>query len=438
MQPTPRAVLLFALAVALAVPWTLLLGAWWQIGVALPLTALLALGIDAALAPRRSRLSVEANVPEMMSIGRPARLTVSVGAGRNIGGGRCAVLPEVSGPLQPPAVTEIDWTGSDSGAAVAEWPLQAKRRGIGRLERIWLRWTGPLGLMAVHGRFEIGRAIAATPDIAGVREVALRFAQNDALFGQKAMRQHGEGSEFRALREYAPGLDPRSIDWKQSAKHRALMCKEYFTERNQQVIFAFDCGHLMSEPLEGVPRLDHAINAALQMTWVSLDHGDRVGVFGFDARVRRYARPIGEVANFVLIQRQMAELEYRPEESNYTLGLMDLMGRLDRRSLIVVMTDFVDTVTAELMLDNLQRLSARHLVLFIALRDRALDSVATAEPRDLRGLARSVLANDFVAEREVVLQRLQRLGVLCIDAEPGRLGTEMVNRYLDIKRREML
>jgi uncharacterized protein (DUF58 family) len=134
----------------------------------------------------------------------------------------------------------------------------------------------------------------------------------------------------------------------------------------------------------------------------------------------------------------MAELEYRPEESNYTLGLMDLMGRLDRRSLIVVMTDFVDTVTAELMLDNLQRLSARHLVLFIALRDRALDSVATAEPRDLRGLARSVLANDFVAEREVVLQRLQRLGVLCIDAEPGRLGTEMVNRYLDIKRREML
>jgi len=134
----------------------------------------------------------------------------------------------------------------------------------------------------------------------------------------------------------------------------------------------------------------------------------------------------------------MAELEYRPEESNYTLGLMDLMGRLDRRSLIVVMTDFVDTVTAELMLDNLQRLSARHLVLFIALRDRALDGVATAEPRDLRGLARSVLANDFVAEREVVLQRLQRLGVLCIDAEPGRLGTEMVNRYLDIKRREML
>src|SRR5579883_2755748 len=84
MQPTPRAVLLFALTVALAVPWTLLAGDWWQLGVALPLTALLALGIDAALAPRRARLSVETKVPEMLAIGRPARLTVSVRTGRNI------------------------------------------------------------------------------------------------------------------------------------------------------------------------------------------------------------------------------------------------------------------------------------------------------------------------------------------------------------------
>ena len=133
-------------------------------------------------------------------VGRPARLTVSVGAGRNIGGGRCAVLPEVSGPLQPPAATEIDWTGSGSAhrRMAAAGPSAA---ASGRLERVWLRWTGPLGLMAVHGRFEIGRAIAATPDIAGVRPVALRFAQNDALFGQKTMRPARQGSsEFQALR----------------------------------------------------------------------------------------------------------------------------------------------------------------------------------------------------------------------------------------------
>jgi uncharacterized protein (DUF58 family) len=436
MQPTRRALLLFGVVVALAVPWALIFGNWWETGVALPLTALLALGIDAALAPGQRRVAVEATVPALISIGTESRLAVSVAARRNIGGGRCSVLCEMSGPLQAPAVADIDWTGSGQGTA--EWPLRAKRRGEGRLERIWLRWTGPLGLMAVHRRFEIGRAIAITPDVATVRAMALKFSQHDAFFGQKTMRQQGEGSEFRALRDYVPGLDPRAIDWKQSAKHRQLMCKEFFTERNQQIVFAFDCGHLMSQPLDGAPRLDHAINAGLQMAYISLRNGDRVGMFGFDARVRLFARPIGNVANFALIQREMARLEYRHEESNYTLGLMDLMGRLDRRSLIVVMTDFVDTVTAELMVGNLQRLSKRHLVLFVVLRDRELAGVAMARPDDFRGLARSVFAQDFEAEREVVLQRLRRLGVQCLQVEPAQLGVELVNRYLDIKHRELL
>lgn len=436
MQPTARALAVFGLAVALAVPWTLVLGDWWETGAALPLTALLALGLDFMLAPGRRGVAVDVQVPDVLSIGGSSRLSVSTATRGNAGGGRCSVLCEVSGPLYPPAVADVDWRGSGVGSA--EWLLRARRRGEAKIERIWLRWTGPLGLMAVQERFEIGRAIAVIPDIAAVRSMALKFAQHDAFFGQKPMRQQGEGSEFRALRDYVPGLDHRAIDWKQSARHRTLMCKEFFTERNQQAVFAFDCGHLMSEPLDDVPRLDHAINGGLQMAYASLRHGDRVGVFGFDARVRSFARPIGGVGNFALIQREMARLQYRQEESNYTLGLMDLMGRLDRRTLIVVMTDFVDTVTAELMVENLQRLAARHLVLFVALRNRQLANMAAAAPDDFRGLARSVFAQDFVAEREIVLQRLRRLGVQCLQADPGQLGVELVNRYLDIKQREML
>src|SRR5262249_10510785 len=148
------------------------------------------------LAPARRQVAVEANAPELVAIGLPARLSVAVAAERNIGGGRCSVLCEVSGPLQPPAVAEVDWQAGGEGRV--EWPLTAKRRGEGRLERIWLSWTGPLGLMAVHGRYEIGRAIAVTPNVAAVRALALKFPQHDAIFGQKTMRQQGEGSEFRS------------------------------------------------------------------------------------------------------------------------------------------------------------------------------------------------------------------------------------------------
>src|SRR5690606_10749357 len=105
-------------------------------------------------------------------------------------------------------------------------------------------------------------------------------------------------------------------------------------------------------------------------------------------------------------------------ETNFTLGLTELMQRLNRRSLVVVMTDFVDSVTASLMVDNLTRLGRRHLVVFVSIRDPGLDELAAAEPRALLGLHRAVVADSLVRERELVLTHLRRLGIFCIDAAP--------------------
>jgi uncharacterized protein (DUF58 family) len=105
---------------------------------------------------------------------------------------------------------------------------------------------------------------------------------------------------------------------------------------------------------------------------------------------------------------------------------------------VVVLTDFVDTVTAELMVENLGRLARRHLVLFTTLRDQALAATGEGAPRDLQGLNRAMVARDLLREREVVLLRLRRLGAHCIEAPPGGLSTQLVNRYLDIKRRELV
>ena len=48
------------------------------------------------------------------------------------------------------------------------------------------------------------------------------------------------------------------------------------------------------------------------------------------------------------------------------------------------------------------------------------------------------MAGDFVREREVVLRRLQRMGILCVDAQPEEVSANLINRYLEIKRREMV
>jgi uncharacterized protein (DUF58 family) len=194
----------------------------------------------------------------------------------------------------------------------------------------------------------------------------------------------------------------------------------------------------MSEPLLGIPRLDHAINASLLLAYVALKSGDRVGLFAFDDGVRLFAEPQGGVKSFVRLQRQTAGLAYSGAETNFTLALLELSRRLRRRSLVVVLTDFVDTVTAELMVENLTRLGRGHLVIFVALRDVAADALAAAEPRDLQVLSRAVTAHDLVRERDVVLSRLRREGVHCLDGPPAAISTRLINHYLDVKRREMV
>src|SRR5262249_29258585 len=157
------------------------------------------------------------------------------------------------------------------------------------------------------------------------------------LSGLKVERYLGDGSEFDALREHVPGMDRRAIDWKASARHRALLGREFRAERNHQLVLAIDTGHLMAEPLGGMPKLDHAVNAALLLAYFGLRTGDRVGLFGFDSEVRAFAAPAAGVRAFPRLQRASAALEYGTAETNFTLGLAELSSRLSRRSLVVLL-----------------------------------------------------------------------------------------------------
>lgn len=436
-RPTPRAVLLLALGVPVALLPVLVHSRLWPAWLVLLAATVLLLGLDALAALPPGRLRVEVRTPELIYVGEEAELAVTLRAGAAGAGARLEIRCELHPDLAPapPAPATL----SEEGAAALAFPLRPLRRGAPTVDELWLRWTGPLGLAARQLRVPVGREVAVVPNVRAVRRAALRFfTPRQFLSGLKVERYLGDGSEFESLREYAPGLDPRSISWKATARHRRLLAQEFRAERNHQLVLAIDTGRLMTEPLLGVPRLDHAVTAALLLGYVGLRLGDRVGLFGFDEKVRAFAEPQGGLAAFPRLQRLTARLDYTSAETNFTLGLAELSARLRRRSLVVVMTEFVDTVTAELMVDNLSRLARRQLVVFVALRDPWLDAAAWDRPGRLSDVYRSAVASDLLRERERVLLELRRLGILCVDAPPGGVSAQLLERYLEIKRRELV
>lgn len=435
LYPTRRAIALMAvgaapaMAVALAAPglWTAA-AAWIVLA-----TGLMLADVLLAAPPRRLALGLAA--PRVLGVGRPeaARLTAAFerGAPREI-----ELAVGVNARLS--AVPDRQMVRTSDGRAEAEVRLDPVRRGEGRVEGIWARWRGPLGLVWLQRHEATHPPVTITPDVAGVKEQALRLFARDAPLGAKPLTDAGEGSDFHALKEFQTGMDLGDIDWKQSARHAKLIGREYRTERNHHVLLALDTGRLMSAPAAGLPRIDRAINAALLLAFVCLRMGDRVGLFAFDSRPRMASGLASGPAAFPLLQRLCSQVDYSAEETNYTLGLTALAGRLDRRAIVVVFTDFADATSAELMIENVARLMRTHLVMFVVFRDAELEALAARAPETPEDVSRAVIADRLQRQREGVIARLRRLGAQIVDAPPDALGPALLNGYLDVKRRGLI
>ncbi len=429
--PTTRAAVLIALAAPAALLLAAVAPAAWIVAPALGAALLLAVLFDGLAAGRLADVrliaakDIEVGAEGQLSVladiagGSPRSVTAALALDPRLApGGRC----EFALRLDPAA----GWQG---GTAITP-----SRRGAGLVETLWLRWTGPLGLGARQVSKPIGQLVRVSPNIAAVRSPALQTFLRDARYGLIARRIRGEGTQFEALSEYQPGMDRRRIDWKSSARHARLYAKEYETERNNQIVFAFDCGQTMCEPVDGVPRIDRAISAALTMAYVALKSGDRAALYGFAARPEVMTPFVSGAREFHRLQTEAAQLDYHAQEPNFTLALASLASRLQRRSLIVVFSNFTDPTSAELMIESIGRLVKSHLVLFVTMQDAELESIATAEPDDMQALAMAVTADSLLRQRALVTRRLQQIGVDVIEAPYERIGARLIDAYLAIKR----
>ena len=436
IRPTLRAVLLFGATVPATLVLLVLHPELWAVAVDLGLFVIVLIGLDALLCTRFRDLDVVHDMPSRLFVGSEGALRLAITQNTRARPVPFEALLEQRGELEPPVVRRL--VGAPGQAASAVLPIMPKRRGEVFIDALWLRWRGPFALAERTRRIAIDKKIDVLPDVRGISSAAVQFFSRDAIEGIKLQQQKGEGTEFESLRDHAAGLDNRFVDWKRSAKHLKLLSKEFSVERNHQIVLAFDTGHLMAEPIDGLPRLDHAIHAGLLLGWISLRNGDYVGSFGFDAQVRQFMPPSRGMPYFIKLQSGSSQLAYQTEETNFTLGLAELNFRLKRRALVVLFTEFIDATTAELLLESLHRMANRHAVIFVTLRDSLLPDIIDTRPAQFQNVAEAVVAHDLLRDRAVVLERLTRMGIHCLEVPPRGLAVSLINRYLTIKERGLL
>ncbi|TKD53131.1 DUF58 domain-containing protein [Sphingomonas baiyangensis] len=410
--PTQRAVVLAAIAAPVALAMGVAVPGGWMAAICWIAAVLALVAVDAALA-RPIAGGVTLAAPAMVPVGADIYLKA-----RLDDGGKARFALDVGPPLEP--------NGS-------RW--RAGRRGLARIGGIWARRAGPLGFAWRQRRFASDAEVRVVPDLRPVREQGMRQYLASAQFGQRMRIESGEGQEFQSLTEYQPGMQRRAIDWKASARHLDLLAREYRTERDNPIVLAIDAGRTMCDPVDGVPRVDRAVSAALLAAFVALKAGDRARLFAFDDRPRVDSGGLSGARSFARLHRDAAAIDYGRGEANYTLALTELDRRLDRRSLVILFTEFGDPTAAELLIAAGQRLLRRHRLLFVLFHDTELERFVDTRPERAEDVTRAGVAHMLLRERRIVIERIRRLGIDVLEADPQAMPLALVEAYLRARER---
>jgi uncharacterized protein (DUF58 family) len=318
------------------------------------------------------------------------------------------------------------------------------RRGEITFAPAEVRVRSLLGLCDFSVRLGVAEVRRVYPDFAELARYAW-LAGNRRLseIGIKTFQQRGEGTDFKQLAEYRYGDSVRHIDWKATQRLDKPIVREFQDERDQRVMLLIDCGRRMRADdrrgAVGSAHFDQVLNAVMLLSYVALAQGDAVGAltFGTPPGEERLFAPRKGTHALNALMSELYGVQPTPSHSDYVAAAQDLLRRQGKRALVIVITNFRDEDGSELGL-ALKLLRQRHLVLLASVRERVVGELITQPLASGNAALEIASAHLYEQARRDAFRRLAARDALMVDAEPERLGIELVNRYHAVKRAGMI
>jgi uncharacterized protein (DUF58 family) len=420
------AILLLAAAalVAPGMPWLVL---------AVGILAVLALVVlDVVLAPPPAALLPRRVAPGVLRLRRPAETSLSV---------HNPTARPLEVAVHDAALPSMGRKPRRHRARIAPegWvelsaDIEPSRRGRFQLGPLTVRTAGPLRLAGRQATLANVQDVKVYPALKGRDEVALRLRRGRLLqSGIRSSAIRGGGSEFEAMREYLPDDEFRRINWRATARSSTAITNQFREERNQQLILLLDASRAMAGQVDGVSRLEHALDAAVAVAELGSRIGDHVGVVAFGQAVRAQLDPRGSRDQPHRIIDLLFGIQPRLEAPNYAGAFAGVLRRHRRRALMVLFTDLSERSVLEPLLRAVPVLLTRHVLMIAAVRDPEVEAMARAAPTTSAEAYEKAAASEFLEWRDGAAALLRRMGVPTFDLHPHDLAGRMADEYLRIK-----
>ncbi len=320
-----------------------------------------------------------------------------------------------------------------------QYILEPKERGEYNFGSLNVYVSSPLGLVSKRFSFQKDATLATYPSFIHLRKYELMALQSEFLLGGiKRIRKLGHTMEFEQIKDYVPGDDIRTINWKATSKTNRLMVNQFQDEKSQRIFMLIDKGRTMKMPFNGLSLLDYSINATMALSHIILKKGDRAGMMTFSKKTENKVAAENKSGQLRKISESLYNIKTDFFESDFNRLYQDVKYSLNQRSLVLLFTNFETLDGLNRQLKYLRGIAKNHLLVVVFFKNAELQTLIHKNPESTQEIYDEIIAEKFEFEKKLIIQELRKYGIYTVYTLPENLNVDVINKYLEIKARGIL
>jgi uncharacterized protein (DUF58 family) len=295
------------------------------------------------------------------------------------------------------------------------------------------------GLVARKITFESETSIGCYPSFEQFKKLPIKaMVHNYSDANNVHIRKIGQSLEFEQIKNYVIGDNYRHINWKASAKQGKQMLNQYQEERSQDIYTVIDMGRAMKMPFDQQTLLDYAINGSVALTKAILDTKDKAGLLTFSSKSCSFIAARSEYKQFGIINDKLYNLETDFLESDFERLYKFVRFRIRQRSLLIIFTNFDSINSLKRNLQYLKAIAQYHLVLVVFFENSEIVKFVSEPAADIREIYSKTIGKHFLSQNQLILKELVKAGIQGLITQPHQLSIQTINKYIQIKRKQMI
>ncbi len=173
-------------------------------------------------------------------------------------------------------------------------------------------------------------------------ELKARLVVEGFITGLHRSPYHGFSVEFAEHRQYNPGDPIKYLDWKVFGRTDRYYIKQFEEETNMKCVIAVDSSASMSFASKGnIPKFEYASYLAAALAFLLIKQKDATGLALYDTEINDYLPPNSRQSYIAEILKRLDSTQ--PANETGTASALDrLAERINRRGLVIIISDFFD------------------------------------------------------------------------------------------------